>query len=249
MINKSLPPHSRLTRTNTFDHARDCTAAQYFTMHIARLLCHMALHWECMPFLPLRYTQPEGPQRLKNLYHRSTKAPAGFWKSSAREFFGAARSVLDLAADAREVGCLTMSGFALYGIFTAKFTEIYAKAFPWMDPEHAATDEHHWRDASHGSRPIALSRRPYLSYTAEIEGINDTLHIAQQWVETLDSIATYFDTFKQDFAASVTMGQSHSGEPENHGVQAAKCLRDGGPGEGDEEFELFRHRLCDYSKL
>jgi len=142
-----------------------------------------------------------------------------------------------------------MSGFALYGIFTAKFTEIYAKAFPWMDPEHAATDEHHWRDASHGSRPIALSRRPYLSYTAEIEGINDTLHIAQQWVETLDSIATYFDTFKQDFAASVTMGQSHSGEPENHGVQAAKCLRDGGPGEGDEEFELFRHRLCDYSKL
>jgi hypothetical protein len=218
-------------------------------MHIARLLCHMALHWECMPFLPLRYTQPEGPQRLKNLYRHSTEAPAGFWKSSAREFFGAARSVLDLAADARELGCLTMSGLALYGIFTAKYTEVYAKAFPWMDPEHAATDEYHYRDASHGSRPVSLSRRPQLSYTAEIEGINDTLHIAQQWVETLDSIATYFDTFKQDFAASVTMARSGPRELESHAVQTTKCLRDGGPGEGDEEFELFRHRLCDYSKL
>lgn len=248
MINKSLPARARLTKSNTFDHARDRTAAHYFTMHIARLLCQMALHWEFMPFLPLRYALAEGPQRLRSLLCHSTEAaPPGFWKSSAREFFGGARSVLDLAADAREVGCLTMSSLALYCIFTAKYTEVYAKAFPWMDPDYATTDEYHCRDTSYESRsiPIPLSRRPHLSYITEIEGVNDTLPITEQWVETLDCIATYFDTFKQDFAANVTVGRSNLGEPRN---ETPRSLRDGGPGEGEEEFELFKHRLCDYSK-
>lgn len=122
-----------------------------------------------------------------------------------------------------------------------------------MDPDHATTDEYRCRDASPESRSIPLSHRPHLSYTTEIEGINDTLPITEQWVETLDSIATYFDTFKQDFVtASVTTVRSR--------VQLLdivdclnewppRCLRDGGPGEGEEEFELFRHRLCDYSRL
>lgn len=218
-------------------------------MHIARLLCQMALHWEFLPFLPLRYTQAAGSQRLRSPRHQSTEPPAGFWKSSARECFGAARSILDLATDAREAGCLTMSGFALYGIFCAKFLETYAKAFPWMDPESAAPDDKHYGDASPSYRPACLARRPHLSYAAEIEGIDDTLHIAKQWVETLDSIASYFDTFKQDFAASVTLRRPSLGEPGNDDHRAARTLRDGGPGEGDEEFELFRHRLCDYSKL
>jgi len=186
---------------------------------------------------------------LRNFCDQSSEAPGGFWKSSAREFFGAARSVLDLTAEAREAGCLTMSGFALYGIFCAKFVEVYAKAFPWMDPDYTAADEYHRGAGSHGELPTSLARRPHLSYSTEIEGINDTLRIAEQWVETLDSVASYFDTFKQDFAASVALGRSSLGEPCKDDRQAARSLREGGPGEGDEEFELLRHRLCNYGKL
>ena len=218
-------------------------------MHIARLLCQMALHWECLPFLPLRYTHAAGSQRLRSFCHESAEAPVGFWKSSAREFFGAARSVLDLAAEAREAGCLTMSGLALYGIYCAKFVEVYAKAFPWMDPDYTSPEQH--RDGaggSQGNRPTSIAHRPHLSYTAEIQGINNTLRIAEQWVETLDSVASYFDTFKQDFAASVALRRPSLGEVGDD-RRAARCLREGGPGEGDEEFELFRHRLCDYGKL
>ena len=142
-----------------------------------------------------------------------------------------------------------MSGLSLWVIFCAKFVEVYAKAFPWMDPENVATDEHQYRDDSYECRPTCLSRRPHLSYIAEIEGINGTLHVAEQWVETLDSIANYFDTFKQDFAASVTMYSFTLGETGFNKGRVSRCLRDGGPGEGEEEFELFRHRLCDYSKL
>lgn len=209
----------------------------------------MALHWECLPFLPLRYTHAAESQRLRSFCHQSSEAPVGFWKSSAREFFGAARSVLDLAAEAREAGCLTMSGLALYGIFCAKFVEVYAKAFPWMEPDYTATDEYYRGAGTQAERPTSLAYRPHLSYSAEIEGINDTLRIAEQWVETLDSVASYFDTFKQDFAASLALRRFSLGEPGNDNRRAARCLRDGGPGEGDEEFELFRHRLCDYSKL
>jgi hypothetical protein len=142
-----------------------------------------------------------------------------------------------------------MSGLALYGIFCAKFVEVYVKAFPWMDPDYTATDESLCRTGNHGNRPPSLIRRPHLSYKAEIEGIDDTLRIAEQWVETLGSVASYFDTFKQDFAASVALGRSGLGVPGSDDHGAARCLRDGGPGEGDEEFELFRHRLCDYSKV
>ena len=67
-------------------------------------------------------------------------------------------------------------------------------------------------------------------------------------METLDSVASYFDTFKQDFAASVALRRSSLGELGDD-RRAASCLRDGGPGEGDEEFELFRYRLCDYGRL
>ena len=117
-----------------------------------------------------------------------------------------------------------------------------------MDPDHATTDDDRNKDARQRHSHNCLARRLDLTYSAEIEGINDTLHIAEQWVKTLDSMATYFDTFKQDFAVSVTLEYPSSGELESDGHPAARSLRDGGPGEGDEEYELFRHRLYDYSK-
>ena len=141
-----------------------------------------------------------------------------------------------------------MSGLALYGIYCAKFVEVYAKAFPWMDPDYTSPDEQSGGVGSHGKRSTSLVHRPHLSYMAEIQGINKTLRIAEQWVETIDSVASYFDTFEQDFAASVALRRPSLGEVGDD-RRAARCLREGGPGEGDEEFELFRHRLCDYGKL
>ena len=133
--NKGLPGYCRLTRPNTTDHANGPIAAHYFSMHIARLLCQIFLHWEFLPFLPLRFKQAEGLPSSHSLYRQAHEAPPGFWKSSARECFGAARSILALTADAREARSLTATSFALYGIFVAKFIEAYAKAFPWMNPD------------------------------------------------------------------------------------------------------------------
>lgn len=249
IINKTLIGRSRLTRLNTFCHAKEPTAAHYFNMHIARLLCQIFIHWEFFPFLPLRCRRPEGLHRLELPFNRTIEAPSGFWKSSARECFSAAKSILDLAADARVAACFPTNAFALYGIFVAKFIEVYAKAFPWMDPERETSDLDTHTDVHDHGQPIPLSLRPYLSYIAEIEWANDITPVAEQWVSTLDSITMYFETFKHDFNTSLAEQDSGICGPESVAYHANKSLRDGGYGEGREEYELFRHRLCDFGKL
>lgn len=247
--NKGLPGYCRLTRLNTLSHANDPTASHYFSMHIARLLCQLFLHWEFLPFLPLRFKQAEGVPSSHSLYRQVHEAPPGFWKSSARECFGAARSILTLAADAREARSLTTSPFALYGIFVAKFIEVYARAFPWMNPDCTATEERsrtNANSAEHAS--TCLSCRPLLSYDAEIEDAHVVVPIAEQWVSTLDSITIYFEAFKHDFARSVAFGCSRGQGIEGCNGQDNICLRDGGSGEGCEEYELFRHRLCHFGR-
>jgi hypothetical protein len=247
-ISKGLPSYCRLTRLNTAFHANESTAALYFSMHIARLLCQIFLHWEFLPFLPLRFKRPEGLPQSHSLYYQAQDAPPGFWKSSARECFCAARSILALAADAREARSLTTSPFALYGIFVAKFIEVYAGAFPWMNPGCTATEEHYSRSTSTQNtehESMCFSCRPHLSYEAEIEEAQVVVRIAEQWVSTLDSIAIYFETFKQDFATSRAFRCSSRGNGlEGYDGHEVRCLRDGGSREGCEEYELFRHRLC-----
>jgi len=253
-MNKGLPVYCRLTRPNTTFHANEPTAAHYFSMHIARLLCQIFLHWEFLPFLPLRSKQAEGLPYSHSLYRQIHEAPPGFWKSSARECFCAARSILSLAADAREARSLTASPFALYGIFVAKFIEVYAKAFPWMNPACTAITTTKTEDHSHPNAhntehaSMCLSCRPHLSYEAEIEEMHAVVPIAEQWVSTLDSITIYFETFKHDFAASRAFGCSRGQGLESYDGQGFKCLRDGGTGEGCEEYELFRHRLCRFGR-
>lgn len=191
----------------------------------------------------------EGLRRLESLCNGNTEAPTGFWKSSARECFSAARSILDLAADAREAEGLPMNSFVLYGIFVAKFMEVYAKAFPWMDPECVTIGGGVHTDVHDDCRTTSLSLRPHLSYTAEIEWANEFTPVTEQWVNTLDSITKYFETFKHDFTTSLALQNNDLCVLKSVRGPATKSLRDGGYGDGREEYELFRHRLCDFGKL
>lgn len=126
--------------------------------------------------------------------------------------------------------------------------EVYAKAFPWMDPECATTGDAQI-EGHDDCRPVPLSLRSRLSYTAEIEWANDLTPVAEQWVNTLDSITKYFETFKHDFATSLALQSNEMCVLESIHGHTTKSLRDGGYGNGCEEYELFRHRLCDFGKL
>lgn len=247
MMSKSLEGRSRLTRLNTSAHSREPTAAHYFNMHIARLLCVVFLHWEFLPFLPLRCRQPEGPNPAPQHAFQATDAPHAFWRSSARECYNAAKAILDLSADAREDLSLAVNALAAYGIFVAKFIQIYALAFPWMDPDHVMTTPSHAQSPTNEDNNIAEhpAGRPQ-SYSAELQGAENITTMARQWAGDLDTIAIYFETFKSDFVNATGEGLPASGYGN---YQSTKCLRDGGDGDGREEYELFRHRLVDFGEL
>jgi len=244
-MSKRLEGRSRLNRLNTSAHSRQPTAAHYFNMHIARLLCLVFLHWEFLPFLPLRCRQPEGPNPAPQHAFLAKDAPPAFWRSSARECFGAAKAILDLASDAREEASLAVNAFAAYGIFVAKFIQIYALAFPWMDTDHVMAP--FGVDSPTREKSAAAGLK---TYSAELQGAETITTMAKQWAEDLDTIATYFETFKADFINSTSESlPAWTSGIGNGGFPSIKCLRDGGEGDGREEYELFRHRLVDFGDL
>ena len=249
MTNKDLVSHQLPITTKAFDHAGGSSTTHYLNMQFASLLCQVFLHWEFLPFLPLKSTQAEGLECSKYLYCQNTEAPSGFWRSSARKCFSAARTILNLAEDAREAGCLNMNTFTLYSIFVAKFMEVYIKAFPWMDPDYVARNDLARLERNDERRLVCLPHRPYLSYCDEVEGANDVVQIAGHWADTLDSIKNYFETFKRDFTMSLTLECSNVCDSQHYGSRMNKSLRNGGDGEGCEEYEIFRHRLYDFGKL
>jgi len=245
-MSKSLEGRSRLNRLNTSAHSREPTAAHYFNMHIARLLCLVFLHWEFLPFLPLRCKQPAGPNPAPRHAFQAKDAPSAFWRSSARECFSAAKAILDLASDAREESSLAVNALAAYGIFVAKFMQTYASAFPWMDPDHVMTPTRVHSPTPEENNVTDTPAGSLQTYSAELQGAESITTMAKQWAEDLDTIAIYFETFKSDFFNSTLESLPASG----HGsYSSTKCLRDGGEGDGREEYELFRHRLVDFGEL
>jgi hypothetical protein len=246
IMSKSLEGRSRLNRLNTSAHSREPTAAHYFNMHIARLLCLVFLHWEFLPFLPLRCRQPTGPDPAPQHAFQAKDAPPAFWRSSARECFSAAKAILDLASDAREESSLAVNALAAYGIFVAKFIQIYASAFPWMDPDRVITPSHVEPPTHQRLNTTEPPAGRLQTYSAELQGAETITTTAQQWAEDLDTIAIYFETFKSDFVNNTS---ENLPAPRYGNYQSTKCLRDGGDGDGREEYELFRHRLVDFGDL
>jgi len=202
--------------------------------------------WEFLPFLPLRCRQPEGPLPAPQHAFLATDAPPAFWKSSARECFGAAKAILDLASDAREESSLTVNALAAYGIFVAKFVQFYVLAFPWMDPDHILTPAYGHSPTYEGNDIPEVPTGRLRSYSAELQRAESITTMAKQWAEDLDTIAAYFQRFKSDFISNT----SESLPASRYGsYQSTKCLRDGGDGDGREEYELFRRRLVGFGDL
>ena len=115
-----------------------------------------------------------------------------------------------------------------------------------MDPDHVMTSARvpsptHEENSTTGPPTGRLQ-----TYSAELQGAETITTTAKQWAEDLDTIAIYFETFKNDFVGSTSETLPASGYGN---YQSTKCLRDGGEGDGREEYKLFRHRLVDFGDL
>jgi hypothetical protein len=94
-----------------------------------------------------------------------------------------------------------------------------------------------------GNDPGSLVGGPQ-TYLFELQESETIIAMAKQWAEDLDTIAVYLEMLKSDFVKNTGENLPASKNASvSHGL--AKCLRDGGEGNGREEYDSFRHRLVD----
>jgi hypothetical protein len=119
----NLPSDLQLTpeKINAHDYLKSLSS--YTLMHIARLLCHIMLHREYLPFLPFDVKKPAGPldeprfspEELKEVLETNPT----FWEESARTCFRAAKDLLDLLWACQSKGVLVespLSGMAAFQV-------------------------------------------------------------------------------------------------------------------------------------
>lgn len=241
----------QLTKTNTYAHSGHADAAQFVSMHIARLLCQIFLHWEFLPFLPLRYTQPEGRKDTFGPTCGADQAPFGFWKNSARDCIAAAKDILHLASHIHGQASWPNSAFEAYGVFVANFIRIYAVSFPWMDTEGQMATPIHPGNAASIVESEVLERNGTSGFdvTSNTSGDEAIVGALPKWRKTLEAISQYFATFKTDFYSKTLVGATLIPANAIMAPDTAQCLRDGGMGEGREEYEIFESSLKDFGHL
>jgi hypothetical protein len=238
----------QLNEVNIHAHLGYTTASQFVNMHIARLLCQIFIHWELLPFLPLRCREPSGPLRLGDCF-QSSDAPSGFWKTSARDLFSAARAILDLEVSCQTSVSLTTNAFTAYGVFVAKFFETYAAHFPWMDLDDRMGTRSSLDGENSRGRPRSSTLQLDQKYPSNVSCTSEIVRCTPVWTDTLENISHYFGTFKCDFQANIStcapVPTSDQGSSDNRML----CLRDGGCGGGSDEYELFWKRLFNFGGL
>jgi hypothetical protein len=248
VINESMLGRLQLSEVNIYAHLGHATAAQYLSMHIARLLCEILIHWELLPFLPLRCQEPSGPLGQNDCF-RSADAPCNFWKTSARDCFGAAKAILDLELSCQTLAPLSSNVFTAYGLFVANFLKTYGRHFPWMDPDDQMST-YNFHDGGNGeNRSQSPTSRAQRRQRAEGTASENVVHRTSAWMETLEIISQYFGTFKRDFHTNVSTCIPASTLDQYGSGNKMLCLRDGGYGGGSEEYDLFRERLFNFGSL
>lgn len=243
-INHNIVGQLQLTPINILIQCQSPMAAKYLSLHAARLLCQLFIHWEFLPFLPVNCVRPVGLGQEARQIYEAADAPTGFWLSNARMCFQAARSILDLASFVENHVSLMEDAFTSYAVFVASFIRIYARAFPWMDVEQQL--------AQCEAPPIFAGNLRHFdssasqSTTPKPPGDESIVSLNDEWSVTLASIAKYFEDFKLDYYTTSLSESYFVSDICVNQLRSRRCLRDGGAGEGLEEYKLFRSKLRNF---
>lgn len=213
-------------------------------MHLARLLCQLLLHWEFIPFLPVNSSRPQGLADFVDTEPQKCHAPAGFWRSSARECFGAAQMILSLSSAWTATNALPLTPFVGYAVHIAAFIDSHGVSFPWMC-SHALNTLHYEQDADEEDI-VYCDTKSNLKETLCASGFDELkgfVRLVDKWSETLFSVTEYFDGFKADFSAAKRCASSEAE------AQPEISLRNGGRGIGTVKYSLFEKDLRDFGVL
>jgi hypothetical protein len=167
--------------------------------------------------------------------------------SNARACSQAARHILDFTSLLEHHITPVDSAFTSYAIFVARFVEIYARSFPWMDTKHQIASSAYSsgaRNMPSGSGHEAAGSQPLgLQEDGNIVRLND------EWSATLASIVAYFEGFKFDYYTNTLTDPCLAPDSYTNLLRSRRCLRDGGVGEGLEEYALLQPRLRNFGRV
>ncbi|KAL4958015.1 fungal-specific transcription factor domain-containing protein [Aspergillus filifer] len=207
------------------------TLYPYTFMHLIYFLSVIILHRAYVPFLPVRCTEPIGP--LDEPVDK-TGMPESFWRDSARELFGAARQLMDLAVTCQDRGVLVENPLVGFAIYNATFVGIYATHFPQMDVDGALAPTYR------GDQQGQVQSRKALDILREMR---PRLKMAAGWFRTLNRLHTYFSKVKREFRRNSRRDMLPPEAIDHNGIRP---VREGGAGGGLEEFKLLEKLFLDF---
>ncbi|KZF23164.1 hypothetical protein L228DRAFT_105612 [Xylona heveae TC161] len=248
-----LPPSLHFNHANLSAHIASRTSTPYTLMHTVYFLCLIILHREYVPFIPIRCTKPQGPLDEPTFPPDKYDIPPGWWESSARECFKAARDIMDMVRTCQDWGILAETPLIGFAIYTVAFVGVYCMNFPQMDPdgfmcsnEPVGPEETKKQSSSTNNSKGADSVRLAIEI---IGGMRTRLNMADGWFRTVKRMHHYFRKMKEDYCTN-TKALSSSSDPSISGeTQRHLSIREGGDGGGLAEYKLLEKTLKEFGSL
>ncbi|OBT57886.1 hypothetical protein VE04_02102 [Pseudogymnoascus sp. 24MN13] len=130
---KSLPPKLTFNSTNITAHIASRSVTLYTAIHTLYSLCNIVLHYDYIPFLPLRSDGLSGPLDEPRFLLGKYDIPEGFWEESAELVFKSARDIVDIVRVTSDRQVMVESPPVGIAVRTAAFIGVYSINFPDMD--------------------------------------------------------------------------------------------------------------------
>lgn len=240
----SLPRHLRLSPSNIQAHLTQRTSSVFTLLHILYSLCHIVLHREYLPFVPVRCEQPEGPLE-KSADLDPSSAPVGFWEESARQLFKAARDSIDLVQTCQNRSMLAETPVLGFAMYTVAFAGIYAMNFPHMDDQGYMCFKLGRSGKPSGGEKAA---RNAVEVVAQMR---PRLPMATNWIRTIHRVHKYYARIIEDYKINTQAFRGRpAGDPlRTNRLQESLSLREGGPSGAVEAFQLLERTLKDVGNV
>ncbi|KAI1366957.1 fungal-specific transcription factor domain-containing protein [Xylaria arbuscula] len=193
-FNSELPYAFTFSVSNYFRHQEAGTLNTFFLLHMLMHACVIVLHREYIPLAPINCLEPEGP--LQPPFTKQ-KAPEGFWHTSARKLFKAARNTAELVKICPQ-DKLPQSTSTIFALWAASSVGLYGTHFPHMDIERdmqAFISEYTVEDSTPDifkSGVVGLTFQT-LTRMSEWQGIGLT------YISLLYSLNNYFEAAKKGY--------------------------------------------------
>ncbi|KFY96734.1 hypothetical protein V500_02327 [Pseudogymnoascus sp. VKM F-4518 (FW-2643)] len=196
---KSLPPKLTFNPTNITAHIASRSVTLYTAIHTLYSLCNIVLHYDYIPFLPLRSDGLSGPLDEPRFLLGKYDIPEGFWEESAELVFKSARDIVDIVRVTSDRQVMVESPQVGIAVRTAASVGVYSINFPDMDKNSYMCDP-----PSTPTLSAACLRKGATGLAIKaLDLMKPKSKMACYWSDWIGRMHGYFDTMKRHHLSSI----------------------------------------------